>query len=530
MKRNIIDILIKEQIDKGEAVTAEFNPDPVAVLPGKYIGDRGNQFAWNEVTKSYWMKPKKADAFQWRNMFYEPEYQSLSVRLRAAYDEYEKDLTDAIAKAKKKLTDTGVSAEDKTKEKKKQRLWQRAKDKVDQTVSKMSNKIAGNTIYKTDMHYFYKLENGVYSYQAAGKTIDPNAWKLDAKVLTPEITSYINGLLNRTETEMITMYTGLNNIKTAAGAEIKPLAVSNDPNNKTGTNYIKLNGIYYSIPFTSHQGFLETTPLASIIYEPGGGLTVYKGKIAAIDDLPIGPYVYNKSEDTTTKPTDDVVNNNPEFITQGAWEYKKEKGKYYTRQTGKTKWIDIDTSKLSKKNKQTTKDAVDKMYDKIPAKETETSTEVGGTKNQALTKITRNITNTYKIGQQYIILVSDKYDAMLKELQAETNEEKQTEIRNKYKDMISQGFVSNILPRLVTSVNEVNGLDRTDAVIQGHSKYVTLNKLSIEMQNEAWKLYILGEAETAAAKTKESIIYNIVKSNTDEDTVVQEPYGVDFNN
>ena len=530
MKRNIIDILIKEQIAKGDAVKAKFNPDPVAVLPGKYIGNRGNEFAWNEVTKSYWMKPRKANAFEWRNMFYEPEYKSLSVKLRAAYDEYEKDLTDAIAKAEKKLNDTGSSEVEKTEEKKKWHLFKRAKEKIEKETSKLANKLSGNTIYKTDMHYFYKLENGVYSYQDANKTIDAAKWNADAKVLTPEITSYINGLPDRTETEMVTMYNGKNKIKDATGAEIKPLADPSDPNKLAGTNYIKLDGIYYSIPFTSKRGILGSTPLASIIYEPGKGLSAYKEKIAAIDALQVGPYVYNKSTVTTTEPPDDVVNNNQEFITQGAWEYKKEKGKYYTRQTGKTKWIDIDTSKLSKKNKQTTKDAIDKMYAKVPAKEKETSTEVNGTKNQALTKITRNITNTYKIGQRYIELVSGKYEAMLEELKAETNEEKQTEIRNKYKDMISAGFDSNILKPLVTSVNEVNGLDQTDIVIQRHSKYVTLNKLSIEMQNEAWKLYILGEAETAADKTKESSIYNIVKSNTGEDTVVQEPYGVDFNN
>jgi hypothetical protein len=530
MKRNIIDILIEQAIPKGDAVQPKFNPDPRAVLPGKYVGMRGYEFAWNEVTKSYWIKPRKAAAFEWRNMFYEPEYKLLSVRLRAAYDEYEKDLTDAIAKAEKKLNAKETSEEETTEEKKKWHLFKRAKEKIEKETSKIANKLSGNTIYKTDMHYFYKLENGVYSYQNADNAIDPAKWKADDKVLTPEITSYINGLPERTETEMVTMYNGLNKIKDAAGAEIKPLADPSDPNKKAGTNYIKLDGIYYSIPFTSNRGLLKTTPLASIIYEPGGGLSAYNEKIAAIDALQVGQYVYNKSTGTTTEPQNDVVNNNPEFITQGAWEYKKEKGKYYTRQTGKTKWIDIDTSKLSKKNKQTTKDAIDKMYAKVPAKEKETSTEVGGTKNQALTKITKNITNTYKIGQRYIELVSGKYDAMLEELKAETNEEKQTEIRNKYKDMISTGFDSNILPPLVTSVNEVNGLDQTDAVIQRHSKYVTLNKLSIEMQNEAWKLYILGEAKTAADKTKESIIYNIDKSSTGEDIVVQEPYGVDFNN
>lgn len=532
MKRNIIDILIEQAIPKGNAVQPKFNPDPRAVLPGKYVGMGGYEFAWNEVTKSYWIKPKKAAAFEWRNMFYEPEYKLLSVKLRAAYDEYVKDLEDAERKAAEALQNSNLSADEKKKETEKRSWFKRTKEKINQAASEVKNQISGKTIFKTDGHFYYKIENGVYYYQDSFSKIDVDAWKADNKVLTPEIiANHINKLPERTETEIVNIHNNRFKAKKDPNAIIKYVpGTSTQP----GTNYIILDGIYYSEPDTTKpNGTKATTILASLIYDPKYGLDKYNEVIKNIDTLPPGQYTEKPRTNQPEKNAETAETDNSEkitVITQGVYQYKKENDKYYTRKTGQEKWIDIDKSKLSAKQKKTAKDNIDKMYAKVPAKEKETSTEVGGTKNQALTKITRNITNTYKIGQRYIELVSGKYDAMLEELKAETNEEKQTEIRNKYKDMISAGFDSNILPPLVTSVNEVNGLDQTDIVIQRHSKYVTLNKLSIEMQNEAWKLYILGEAETAADKTKESIIYNIDKSNTGEDIVVQEPYGVDFNN
>jgi len=513
MKRNIIDILIKEQIAKGDAVKAKFNPDPVAVLPGKYIGRRGYEFAWNEVTKSYWMKPRKENAFEWRNMFYEPEYKSLSVKLRAAYDEYEKDLTDAIAKAQEKLNAKETSAEDKAQEKKKWKLFTRAKEKVNQSVSIIGSKISGSTIYKNDMYYFYKLENGVYSYQDASTKIDPNAWKVDAKVLTPEITSYIDTLPDRKETEMVTMYAGLNKIKDADGAEIKPLADPSDPNKKAGTNYIKLDGIYYSIPFTSKSGILKTTPLASIIYEPGKGLSTYKEKIAAIDNLTTGQYIYNKSTDTpSTSPGDDaVVNNKAVTVSKGEWDYKKEGGKYYLKSKSAKKWSDVDTlKKYNAKQKQTIKSNMDTIF--ANAKPEEKKDLVNAASNDLKTILT-NINNTYLLGESFSANAIKLYNKCIAESKGKTEQELEI-FYNECYNKLNDGFNDQYKPALTKAGNDVEALktNANELTLQ-RIGYVLHNIDIIKKQKKGWiNFYNMNPTPELNGKAE---IYKIQDNTTD---------------
>jgi len=522
MKRNIIDILIKEQIAKGDAVKAKFNPDPVAILPGKYVGTRGYVYAWNEATKSYWSKPKKENAFWWTDEVHQPGYKSLSVKLRAAYDEYEKDLTDAIAKAQQKLNAKETSAAEKAQEKKKWQLFKRVKQTIDQTVSKISSKISGSTIYKNDMYYFYKLENGVYSYQDASTIIDPNAWKVNAKVLTPEITSYINTLPDRTETEMVTMYAGLNKIKDADGAEIKPLADPGDPNNKAGTNYIKLDGIYYSIPFTSKSGILKTTPLASIIYEPGKGLSTYKEKIAAIDNLTIGQYIYNKSTDTpSTSPGDDVVvNNKAVTVSKGEWDYKKEGGKYYLKSKSAKKWSDVDTlKKYNAKQKQTIKSNMDTIF--ANAKPEEKKDLVNAASND-LNIILTNINNTYKLGETFSTSAINLYDKFGKEVGGKSGEALEM-IYNDYWNKLNKAYNDKYTPALRQARDIVTNVESTEnAATIKFIQYVLHNINIIEKQKTGWlNFYNFKETPELDGKAR---IYKIQDGT--KDVIESVTYGV----
>ena len=523
MKRNIIDILIEQAIPKGEVVQPKFNPDTVAILPGKYVGTRGYVYAWNEATKSYWSKPKKENAYWWTDEVHQPGYKSLSVKLRAAYDEYEKDLKDAIAKAEKKLNAKDTSEEEKTEEKKKWHLFKRAKEKIETETSKLASKLSGNTIYKTDMYYFYKLENGVYSYQDANNTIDAAKWNADAKVLTPEITSYINGLPDRTETEMVTMYNGKNKIKDATGAEIKPLADPSDPNKLAGTNYIKLDGIYYSIPFTSNRGILKTTPLASIIYEPGKGLSAYKEKIDAIDDLPVGQYVYNKSTVTTTKPPDDVVNNNKAVtVSKGKYDYKRDQGKYYTKVKGAKKWIDIDSTKLPDAKKSEAKANIDKMITDAAPEEKENSEN---TASKNLKTILTSIKNTVSIGEQF----SNSALKVYTEWQAESKDKTGTEldeINNKYYSRIDGGYSSKFKPLLDKESNAVKALQSTaNESMTQHIGYVLHNIETIQQQKKGW-LNIYND-QPAPELDGKAELYKIQDGTTD--IIAKGAYGAQIN-
>jgi hypothetical protein len=496
MKKNIIDILIKEQlaaanVPKGKAPEAKFNPDPAAVLPGKYIGDRSNQFAWNEATKSYWMKPKKANIYQWRNMFYEPEYKSLSLKLVDAFDEYVKDLDDAQKKAAKAVNNPDLSNDENSKEKKEEmkkwwQFWKRAKETIERQQDKIINKISGKIVYKTDAHFYYKLENGIYSYQEAASTIDPNAWKTDDKVLTSEIVTYLNGLPERTETGIVNIYKNRFDADEAEGAEIKPVPDPNDATGVNGTNYIKLDGIYYSEPFvTKPNGTKTTTALASIIYT--SGLQAYNNLIKNIDTLPIGKYINSKSTTSNTSTNSSNSENNTEsttVITQGKWQYKKENDRYYTRAAGKTNWIDIDTSKLSKQQKQTAKANIDKMFTDANSN---TPKETQGTvPANDLKTILTNINNTYKLGESFSANAINLYDKLGKEVGDKSRQEYNT-IYNNYYNTLNKAFNEKYKPALTKAGNEVEALqtNANESTLK-HIGYVLHNIDIIEKQKTGW--------------------------------------------
>ena len=104
-----------KNINIGERKVAAFNPADYEVLPGKYVGTRGYVYAWNEATKSYWSKPKKANAFQWHNEANQPGYSSLTLELYKGYEKYVKDLEVAQQKAVQKEKNPNSSADEKQK-------------------------------------------------------------------------------------------------------------------------------------------------------------------------------------------------------------------------------------------------------------------------------------------------------------------------------------------------------------------------------------------------------------------------------